>query len=258
MSSNNTNPTGLSAMSSGMGARKPLAGLQIMLVDDSCAVSHAIRLMALRAGARIRRADSIRSAEKHLRMFRPKVVIVDLDLPDGDGADLAARLSDLVSPAPAVLIISAADEATTEAAATSSGADGYLVKPVQSLAAFEAAVLGVLGSDTAPRLGLANESHRYRPDVSGTDDHVIDLENAQDLLAEALAERDQEATRFCARFVAGLAVTVEDEGLHEAAMDLAAAEEDADLSAERARALLGLLNDRLDKTGTAGLPGSAA
>ena len=52
----------------------------------------AIRLLCLRSGARIRRADSLASAHRHLRVYRPSIVIVDMGLPDGSGLDLIREM----------------------------------------------------------------------------------------------------------------------------------------------------------------------
>ena len=82
-----------------------LDGITIMLVDDSRSVSEAIRIMAVRSGARIRRADSLQSATRHLMIYRPDVVIVDLALPDGSGVELARKLTEKADPRPAVLLI---------------------------------------------------------------------------------------------------------------------------------------------------------
>ncbi|MEL7345922.1 MAG: response regulator, partial [Pseudomonadota bacterium] len=74
-------------------AEKPLLGQTLLVVEDSRFSCEAVRLLCLRSGARIRRADSIRSARRHLRTYRPSIILVDIGLPDGSGLDLIHELN---------------------------------------------------------------------------------------------------------------------------------------------------------------------
>lgn len=120
-------------------AQRPLLGLTVLVVEDSRFASEALRLMCLRSGARIRRADTLHHARRHLGVYRPSAVIVDLGLPDGSGAELIA---DLATAAPRVeVLLGMSGDPGAEELARNAGADGFLEKPVQSLAAFQSAIL---------------------------------------------------------------------------------------------------------------------
>ena len=196
------------------GASRCLDGITIMLVDDSRSVSEAIRIMAIRSGARIRRADSLLSAERHLMIYRPDVVIVDLALPDGSGVELARNIRERTDLAPAVLLISAAEEEVTRKAAQDAGADGYLVKPIQGFSEFQRIILATLPEELRPPVdGIGTVT----PDLIGSDAFSHDLENVHDLLKEALADHAIDTLSFAGQFLSGVARTVRDLELAEAA-----------------------------------------
>ena len=121
---------------------RPLKGLTLLVVEDSRLASETVRLLSLRSGARIRRADCLRSAARHLRNYRPAAVIVDLGLPDGNGTDLIAQIAGTAPDGPAVLGMSGDPDA--RGAAMAAGAGAFLAKPVQNLALFQHAILQAL------------------------------------------------------------------------------------------------------------------
>ena len=231
------------AFSSYSDTNRCLSGIRMLLVDDSRSVSEAIRIMAIRSGARIRRADCLKSAARHLTIYRPDVVIVDLGLPDGSGADLAREILEEASPRPAVLLISAAEEEVTSKVAAEVGADGYLVKPISSFSDFQRAIVTLLPEELRPSLdGIGSVTVQQ----IGEDAFSHDLLNAQDLLKDALVDAKANATEFAAHFLLGVARTIEDGELIAASTAMLAAlgspgEGDA---IERA---LGLVSARLDQ-----------
>ena len=110
--------------------RLPLQGLTILVVDDSRFTCDALRLILQRAGAKLRRAESLEIARLHLAFHRPDLAIVDLGLPDGRGQDLIAELASEGLP---VLGLSGDPEGCESA--MDAGAAGFIEKPIGSVAA---------------------------------------------------------------------------------------------------------------------------
>ena len=185
---------------------RPLLGLTVLVVEDSRFASEAMRLLCLRSGARIRRADCIASAERHLGLYHPSVVIVDLGLPDGSGLDLIARLHAMRPRVPVVLGTSGADPSTAEGEARLAGADAFLPKPVETLAAFQSAILAHLPPDLRPTLPpRLVEGGRITPDTLS---YREDLSHAMALLAQP-----DPPLGYLRRFLLGVARGAQDKAL---------------------------------------------
>ena len=211
-------------------AQRPLLGLTVLGVEDSRFASDALRLMCLRLGARIRRADSLASAERHLRVYRPTVVIIDIGLPDGSGLDLVETLAE-ARPRPPVLLATSGD-ATTRADALSKGADGFIEKPATSLAAFQTAILAHLPREQHPAGPRSIPREDVKPDPIALRD---DMEHAADLLDGDVAA---ETLAYVSQFVTGLCQWSGDTALAQAAADLASPDKTA-TAIPRLRSLLG-------------------
>lgn len=202
-------------------AERPLLGLTVLLVEDSRYASEAVRLMCLRSGARIRRADSLDAARRHLQVYRPTAVIVDLGLPDGQGTDLIDSLNQGDPRVP--VILGTSGDAGAEAKALAAGADGFLMKPVKSLAIFQQSVLDHLPMESQPRGPRSLPKTNVEPDpVALKDDlaHVADVLNNR-------AEGDENTLDYIAQFLSSLAFAAEDKPLALAAATLADARESA-------------------------------
>lgn len=187
----------------------PLAGVTLLLVEDSRLCSEAIRMMAIRAGARLRRADSLEAAHRHLRIYCPDVVVVDLGLPDGSGLSLIEMLGPRADGRPVILATSGDADGAAEAAALAAGADGFLSKPVTDVAAFRDQVVGLLGRDRRP---VAVSTDTETPPI---DDQALadDLSRITEILEDALPKGNGAQLRYCAQFIGSVAQTAHDEEL---------------------------------------------
>lgn len=218
-------------------ARRPLLGLTILAVEDSLYTCETIRLICLRSGARVRRADCLRSARRHLQVYRPSVVIVDMGLPDGSGVDLIAELADASPRVSGLLGLSGDPE--TEAHARQAGADGFLTKPMASLAEFQQAVLAVLPEAQQPRGPRILYDDTVVPDRMAYRD---DMNHAATLLEE---DADGQILDYVAQFLRGVARSAEDNVLAEAAHDLATRRSQGRNSAKAVARVIALVQERI-------------
>ncbi|CAN0588686.1 unnamed protein product, partial [Ectocarpus sp. 12 AP-2014] len=181
---------------------RPLLGITVLVVEDSRFACEALRLLCLRSGARVRRADCLKSARRHLRVYRPSVIVVDVGLPDGSGLDL---IHELISATPRVpVILATSGDRYAEHAAMDAGADGYLHKPIESLATFQAAIVDRLPDDRRPIALNLPTDELIRPDPIAYQD---DMAHAADVLADI---EDSKALDYVAQFVGGVARSAAD------------------------------------------------
>jgi DNA-binding NarL/FixJ family response regulator len=227
----------------GSQADHPLRGLTVLLVEDSRFASEAIRLLCLKSGARIRRADCLESARRHLRSWRPSVLIVDLGLPDGDGADLIRQVASSRPRVPVILGTSGTPEA--EQAALDAGADGFLPKPIESLGVFQHQILSCLTEGDASFMPEFIPDETLRPDVATLREDLI---AASDWLSQP---RDLAEIDYIARFLAGIARSGDDCGLEQVATLTAREMRDGGLKDSRLLHLRGVLRQRLARVADA-------
>lgn len=115
-------------------AQPHLRGGTLLLVEDSRLTADTVRLLFRGAGGRLRRADCLRSARRHMSLYTPDAAIVDLGLPDGSGLDL---IEDMARRRPRTgLIIATSGDPEAEEDAFLAGADRFLPKPFGSGAQF--------------------------------------------------------------------------------------------------------------------------
>ncbi|MVO16038.1 response regulator [Parasedimentitalea huanghaiensis] len=220
-------------------SRRPLLGLTILVVEDSRYACEAMRLLCLRSGARIRRADCLKSARRHLQVYRPSVLIVDLGLPDGSGVDL---IEEAVAASPRVsVVLGTSGDDTGQDATLAAGADGFLAKPVTSLATFQEAILSRLPADRQPMGPRELQDEVIHPDRLAFQD---DMAHVADVLSDS---HEEKILNYVAQFLGGVARSVGDNPLADAASGLShALSSGSPVNAEAAR-IAGLVQERMNQ-----------
>lgn len=218
-------------------AARPLLGMTILVVEDSLYACDAMRLMCLHSGARIRRADSLRSARRHLQVYRPSAVVVDLGLPDGSGLDLIAEL-DKATPR-VMSIIATSGDADAYIAAEAAGADAFLAKPVTHLGLFQQTVIQTLPAERRPEGPRPARDDRLQPDPVTYRDDMIHVANLLD------QSDDGPVLDYIAQFLDGVARSADDGPLAHAAQSLARQRAEKVASHATVAQIAGLVQDRL-------------
>ncbi|MBI5337719.1 LuxR family two component transcriptional regulator [Mycobacterium sp. BK558] len=102
--------------------------ITVMVVDDHPIWRDAVaRDLADDGFDVVATADGVGAAARRAAVVRPAVVVMDMRLADGDGAQATAQVL-AVSPSSRVLVLSASDERDDVLEAVKAGASGYLVK----------------------------------------------------------------------------------------------------------------------------------
>ncbi|WP_171122270.1 response regulator [Ruegeria sp. HKCCA4707] len=220
-------------------ATRPLLGQTILVVEDSRYACDAIRQMCLHSGARIRRADCLKSARRHLQIYRPSVILVDMGLPDGSGAELIAELVEATPRIGAILGMSGDDR--TQSTALEAGADGFLAKPLKSLAYFQTSILERLPRDRRP-----NSLHAVRDEVIIPDPMAYqdDMAHIADVLA---GPNDHRTLDYAAQFLRGVAQDADDAVLADAARKLATSRAEGTPVTALAAQVAGIVQSRLEQ-----------
>lgn len=220
-------------------AARPLLGLTVLVVEDSRFASEALRLLCLRSGARIRRADCIRSANRHLQVYRPAVAIIDIGLRDGCGAEL---INDLNQAQPRTnVIIGMSGDPDGEKMAMDAGADAFLAKPVTSLGKFQELMLAHMPADRQPSGPRSVADETIVPDPIAYQD---DLAHMADIINTA---EDENTMDYVAQFLAGVARSAEDHDLLHAVDRLSISRAKGRPTGTELAQLAGLVQERLER-----------
>jgi DNA-binding response OmpR family regulator len=113
-------------------------GPSVLVVEDDLGIATQLVRGLTRGGYQVEHVTTGGAALAHAL---PDVVLLDLELPDGDGVNVCRRLRE--KSAVAIIVVTAYGEETDRVNALDAGADDYLVKPF-GLAELQARIRAVL------------------------------------------------------------------------------------------------------------------
>jgi two-component system alkaline phosphatase synthesis response regulator PhoP len=169
-----------------------MAGETILIVEDEASIRTVVRAYLEQAGYRVVLAETGSEGLALARQQRPALIVLDLNLPEMDGTEVAARLreeSDVF-----ILMLTARSDEADRVAGLRIGADDYLTKPFspRELAARVEAIL------RRRRAAPADSALRFRhvrvdPDrrEAWVDDQPVELTTTEFDVLLALARHSQ-------------------------------------------------------------------
>ena len=104
-----------------------MARRRILVVEDEGKIVDILRLYLEREGFEVAAALTAGQARERLERELPDLVVLDLNLPDGDGLEICRQLRQR-SPVP-VIMLTARDEEVDRVVGLELGADDYVTKP---------------------------------------------------------------------------------------------------------------------------------
>ena len=116
-------------MGSGYSPKKE-SGVSILAVDNAVMFLNTIKRLLADTEYVVHCATSGEDALTFLKFNQPKVILLDIEMPDMDGYELARKIKQSGNNAPILFITANSDSAYADMAADM-GAAGLLVKPLR-------------------------------------------------------------------------------------------------------------------------------
>jgi len=123
---------------------------QVLVVDDEAAMRAALEASFRRNGWTVESAAGTREALAKFEAGRPRLVVTDIRMPDGDGFAIMRQVRSR-APLTAVILLTAYASVPDAVAAMKDGACDYLVKPI-AFEELERAAQRVLGNARTPEI----------------------------------------------------------------------------------------------------------
>ena len=110
-----------------------MAGEPLLIVDDNLTNLKLARVLLAGEGYEVRTAADAEAALRVLEAFRPRLILMDLQMPGMDGFELTRRLKRDPRLAGAVIVaLTSYAMKGDEERALAAGCDGYVAKPIDT------------------------------------------------------------------------------------------------------------------------------
>ena len=112
-----------------------VAGEPILIVDDNLTNLKLARVLLAGEGYVVRTAADAEEAMAVLQEFRPRLILMDIQLPGMDGLELTRRIkADPAMAVTTILALTAYAMKGDQDRALAAGCDGYVTKPIDTRA----------------------------------------------------------------------------------------------------------------------------
>lgn len=105
----------------------------ILIVDDHPGNTKLLRFILLKHGYEVHTAGNAEAALQALTEFRPRLILMDVQLPGIDGLELTRRIkADAAHRHVIIIAVTASAMKGDEEKAIAAGCDGYVAKPIDT------------------------------------------------------------------------------------------------------------------------------
>lgn len=122
--------------------------MKILIIEDDAGLNRGISFALEQEGYETFSAWTLAEGYTLFQKENPAAVILDLNLPDGDGIGLCKKIRQISGTDTVILILTARDMETDEIMGLTSGADDYITKPF-SVAVLKVRLQNILRRKTA-------------------------------------------------------------------------------------------------------------
>jgi CheY-like chemotaxis protein len=110
-----------------------MAGEPVFIIDDNPANLKLVRLLLASQGYEVRSAADAEEALAVLREFKPKLILMDIQLPGMDGLELTRQLkADPAMRGVVIVGLTAYAMKGDQERVLAAGCDGYIAKPIDT------------------------------------------------------------------------------------------------------------------------------